>query len=192
MARFPVAYVGQPISADFWNSGIDDWYIKAAATTVTNSTTLITDPELSNMALGVGVWRVATLVLAQLNTANQATDIKLAYAFTGTATATRRVFGPDIQIGGPSQYFNSTSATHVNTNSERTLMKLGNTPSGANLTTSVQYGLNDTYSIGLQEEMIVTVTVAGVLGLQWAQFVAGAGISTSLMAGSYITSKQIA
>jgi hypothetical protein len=196
MARFPVAYVGQPISADFWNSGVDNWLVKASATSVTNSTTLITDPELSSMTLGVGVWRVATLVLAQLNTANQTVDIKMTYAFTGTATATRRVFGPDTLIGTDAYAANAAGSgvavVHTQTNSERSLMKLGNTPTGANLTTSVQYGLNDTYPIGIQEELIVTVTVAGDLALQWAQFVAGPGVSTSLMAGSYITSKQIA
>jgi hypothetical protein len=124
--------------------------------------------------------------------ANQAADIKIAYAFTGTASATRRVFGSDTQIGGPSQYFNSSSATHVNTNSERTLMKLGNQAATPGLTTAVAYGLNDTYSIGIQEEMIVTVTVAGDLSLQWAQNAATAGITTTVNAGSYITSRRIA
>jgi hypothetical protein len=191
MAIFPVAYVGLPLTADFWNSAQTNTIVKGSNTPRSNTATLADDPELAGMELGVGTYEVQMHLHASVNPSVQNLDIRVAWAFTGTATVQRLMIGPDEQIGGPSQYFNSGSSTHINTNSTRTLAKLGGNTGNA-LTTSIAYGLNDIYPVGIHEIGIFDVTAIGNWSIQWAQQTAGATASCSVYAGSYITARRIA
>jgi hypothetical protein len=193
MAKFPIAYVGMPVTADFWNKGVINTVWKASTLPRLNTATLADDPELAGMELAVGTHLITTSLNVSINPGLQTVDVKVAYSFTGTAIATRIIQGPDVQIGGPSQYFNSTSSTHVNTNSVRTLMKLGaDGGTGCGHTSNIVYGLNDVYPISIVEQMLIEVTAIGNLALQWAQGTVNASSSVTMYAGSWMSARQIA
>jgi hypothetical protein len=191
MAKFPIAYVGAPVTADFWNKGQTDTVWKGSNTPRVNNT-LLDDPDLSGVELVVGTHLVTVFLNVSVNPSNQTADFKMAYSFTGTASGTRIISGPDEQIGGPSQYFNSGTNTHTNNNSARTLVKLGSNNTGNGLTNSINYGLNDIYPAAIQEMVLIDVSVTGNLALQWAQNVTTPAASVSVYAGSWMSARQVA
>ena len=100
MARFPVAYVGQPITADFWNSSRTVWYVKGTATVIASDNTLNDDPELVGIPLAIGTYYVRGRYFTQLGTANTpGVDIRIAWTFSGTASGARMTMGMDTGVG---------------------------------------------------------------------------------------------
>lgn len=191
MAKFPIAYVGMPITADFWNSGQQDMIWKGSNLPRSNNT-LADDPELSGMELAVGTHLVEVALNFSINPSGQAADVKVAYSFTGTASGTRIILGLDEQVGGPSSYFNSGTNANTATNSARALMKTGSNNAVNSMFNAFNYGLNDTYPAGIREYVLVDVTVVGNIALQWAQNTTTAGTPVSLYAGSWMRSTRVA
>lgn len=170
MAVYPIAYVGQPVTANFWNSGQWDYTFKPGDTSITSDATINLDPDLSGIALPIGVHHVQLQLFAFLASASTAVDIKVAWSFTGTATGNRAVLA---------------AATTTTARADTTVAI-----AGVVLTTEVGTGLSGTTPYVLYEECIVTVTVAGNLGINWAQ---NASTANALTVGtsSYVRWKQI-
>lgn len=170
MTTYPIAYVGQPVTADFWNSGQWNYVTKAAGTGITSDATINDDPELSGVSLAVGVYHVEIELLAQTAAGTATIDLDVAWEFSGTASGTRMCRGP------------AASATNrADTNVTRI---------GAGLTSEVTYGLASTATACLEESCIMTVTVAGVLDIKWAQNASTAELTT-VAAGSFLRWKQV-
>lgn len=121
---------------------------KPTATALTSNTTLTADPDLT-VFLPVGDWRIDVYLTV---TGAAAADIKVNYAWTGTATISRQGFGP-----GP-------ASTDVN-DAETGVFQ------GIAFSSSLIYGTSTAGSraSGIHENLLVEVTVAGTLTLQWAQ-----------------------
>lgn len=170
MPVYPIAYVGQPVTADFWNSGQWNYTYKPADTGITSDATINADPDLSGIALPVGVHHVQVQLFAFLATNATGVDIKVAWSFSGTATGNRSVLA---------------AATTSTSRSDTTM-----TAAGIGLTTEAGTGLSTTSSATIFEESIVTVTVAGNLAINWAQVVSTAN-QLSVGTNSYLRWKQI-
>lgn len=141
---------------------IPKFVIKAGPQDVVASTTLVDDDDFV-FDLAVGAYRIDAYLHANCTSTG---DFKCLWVATGTMTGLRSRIGP-----GPS----SASVTAADFHAQ-----------GISLGTSSQAGLTgSTYAI--QEQLLVQVTVAGTLTLQWAQFTAAG--TTQLTAGSrcYIT-----
>lgn len=185
MARYPVAYVGLPLTADFYNSGQSDWYWKTSATSITSDATLNDDPDMSGIELDVGTYYIRARYLCQLGATSAAIDINVAWAFSGTATGGRMCMGMDNGVG-VNGYWDG--AAHQVTSGVRALMRMSGT---AAFTTSINYGLRETFTQQILEDSIFTVTAIGDFSVQWAQN-ASSATSLSMNAGSYLMIKQIA
>lgn len=170
MTTYPIAYVGQPVTADFWNSGQWNYVTKAAGTGITSDATINDDPDLSGISLAVGVYHVEFELLAQTAAGTATIDLDVAWEFSGTASGTRMCLGPAEA---------STSRSDTNM-----------TVVGASLATEVRYGLASTATASIRESCILTVTVAGVLDIKWAQGTSTAELTT-VSAGSFLRYKQI-
>lgn len=170
MPVYPIAYVGQPITADFWNSGQWNYTYKPADTGITSDATINADPDLSGIALPVGIHHVQIQLFAFLASNSTAVDIKVAWSFSGTATGNRAVLA---------------AAVSSTSRSDTTV-----TLAGIGLTTEAGYGLSSTAAAVIEEEAIVTVTVTGNLAINWAQNASTANL-TSVGTNSYLRWKQI-
>lgn len=184
MAKFPRAYVGLPITADFWNQGRPDWYYKSSATTIASDASLNDDPDLSGITLDVGVYYIRSRLFAQLSATATTVDISVAWNHSGTASGSRMCLGPDTGIG-VNGYWDG--AAHQVTTAVRALPRLAST--GA-YNTSISYGLRDTFGHEILEDGIVTVTASGVFAVQWAQS-ASSATQLTVNAGSYLRIEQI-
>ena len=176
MSVYPVAYVGMPITADFWNQGQENWTVKGGDTSRVNST-LADDPDLSGIALPVGQIYIKIVHLYRLasNPANNSTvGYKTALAFTGTATGVMMEDGPSNNSGE--------TAASANSRSKKI---------SGSFTTSQTYGAFETFNHILQHEAILNVTVAGNLSLQWAQGNTVGGNALTLGVLSSLMWKQI-
>jgi hypothetical protein len=139
-------------------------YKKTADTSRSSTTTMANDPHLVNMALGVGLWRVQAVLFMS---GAAAADFRHQFTFSGTATPdySRLIQSPE-------------SAT---------------TDVRATLATSIQatqFGVANIGTDGVRvgaayEDMLLEVTVAGNLTLQWCQAVSSA-TATVLYTGSRI------
>lgn len=188
MATFPVAYVGMPITADFWNSGQEDFYSKGQDLVRGSQTTVDFDPELVGMPLVVGTYTVATRLLFSNDASGAGGKLKYAFSFTGTATGVRLIQGVDADNGTTtSQFYNGTA--HSQTSNTKHFLKSGQTAAGVGLTTQVSTSSNDAYPISFFDDMIITVTVAGTLSLVWAQVTSVAN-GIKLWAGTSMTIKR--
>lgn len=147
-------------------------YIKQKTVTqsVTNSTTLVDDTELQ-VSLDVGLYRVELNLIATA-AATAVPDIQIAWAFSGTATSQRQVIGP-----GPA----NVDVTGTSTTTGSGIIR----SSSHNLTTGVRYGVDGNATSMISEDILFTVTVAGLLKLQWAQATANA-IPTNVPSGARI------
>lgn len=129
---------------------------KTATETVTSSTTLQNDDHL-DIALQPGTYRVRAVIRA---IGASGGDVKIAWAFSGTLTrANRTTMGP--QLG-------TTDAT--NTAVRMVTAALG---------TAIGYGTDGSAGSVIEEDLLLTVSVAGTLQMQWAQ-AGSSGTATEL------------
>lgn len=142
---------------------------KAAAESVTSSTTLQDDDDFS-LDLEVGK-SYAILLVASVSGATGG-DVKFAWSIGATATKTnRKCLGPQ------------TGTTDVTATSMRS--------SRHGLSSSVPYGLDGTNEALIVEHLLIEdVTVAGTLVLQWAQN-ASSGTATTLNNTSVMTWSEV-
>ena len=176
MSTYPVAYVGLPITANFYNSGQENVTVKGSDTSRVNNT-LADDPELSGIALPVGQILVKVRHLYRLASApanNSSVQYRANWAFTGTVSGTKMGDGPSADSG----------ETNAATNSRAKKI------SGA-YNTAQGYGAYNTFGHLLEEEGILNVTVAGNFSIQWAQNTTTAGNALTLGSNSFVTWRQI-
>jgi len=144
-----------------------------------NSVTLADDAVLQ-MTLPVGTFRVEAVVLA---TSPSGSDMKMAWAFSGTTTsAYRSGIGPTIQT---TSVISATAATTVGVVRSAAA---GDTSTA--ITSSTPYGTDGTNITRVSETGFLVVTVSGLLKLQFAQVVAAA--SMVVKAGSFLYARQVA
>jgi len=131
---------------------------KTATETVTSSTTLQDDNHL-DLALQPGTYRIRAVLRAAGASGG---DVKIAWTFSGTLTRSNRTSsGPVLS-----------TTTVADTTVRATTVALG---------TAVPYGTDGTNGSLIEEDLLLTVTVAGNLQLQWAQN-ASSGTATELTA----------
>lgn len=130
--------------------------MKAVAETVNNSSALQNDDDFL-FVLPIGIYSL-DLWMHVTSTSNTP-DIKLAWTTTGTMSVFRSCIGP------------SAATTDVSA----TTMRCSTHAVG----TSVVYGVDNAISALIKEELVINVTVAGNLQLQWAQSVATAVNTTA-------------
>lgn len=152
----------------------DVFALKTADEPLTTSTTLQDDDHLVGLALSAGTWVVTAQCLVS---GPAAADVKIAWSFSGTASASYR-WGQ-----GP-----STSTTWVANGSAVRAAASGDTSTG--ITNATPYGTDGTNWSAIQDSGVMVVTVAGTLKLQWAQ---NASSGTTIMrAGSYMLARRVA
>lgn len=152
---------------------VTEYINKSGSESVTSSTVLQSDDHLTT-SLAVGQWRIQTYLTA---TGAAAGDIRVAWTNTGTMSATGRAcFGPGSA---------NTDVTGAANNAHR---DTANT-----LTANVIYGTDGSNSSAINEDLLIDVTVAGTLTLQWAQGTSS-GTATTLSTSSrmYITPVEAA
>lgn len=165
-----VRTMNQAGSAMEWRSlGTDLYAYKTVTESVTSSTTLQDDDTLQ-LTLPVGFWRVSALLAV---TGAAAGDIKIAWAFTGTATAT---FGARTCLG-------PAPGTTDTANSSMFMRAAGQT-------VQVAYGTDGTGTTAIWEDLTLEVTAEGVLKLQWAQNTSS-GTATVMQIGSRLIARRI-
>jgi hypothetical protein len=149
------------------------WLKKAANETVTSNATLQDDEHLTT-TLVPGTFRVE---LFAHGSGGSTGDIKLAWAFAGTATeSSRTCFGPGV----------NTTNTEATAGAATTV---GVTRASTHfITTEVSYGLDGTNNSGIHEDLFLVVTSGGILKLQWSQNVSnGTGATLSSASRMYVT-----
>lgn len=144
---------GDPILAS--DIKVPRYIAKTSSEIVNNSNTLQNDNELF-IALAVGVYRIEAFIHFTTNTA---ADFRCAWTTTGTMTS----IGRSVLGGG-------TSMTAV---TDSTVRNQGLAIGTANDVTG-----NTTASNVVREDLLIDVTVAGTLQLQWAQQTANASDTT--------------
>lgn len=175
MSKFPAWLVGKDVSATNLDAGIPNIVVKASANTMTSTTTLTNDSELSGISLAVGTWEIYMKLFANGVTGGR---LKTAWAFTGTLSNT-----PVRSISGPG--------------SANAAGPLAVTPSiiaGLAYNTATDYGLNTLtnppyYLIEEECEQFV-VSVAGNFSLQAAQTASSAS-ATTIWPQSWVKLRQI-
>lgn len=149
------------------------WLKKTASQTVTSSTTLVDDTHITT-TLVPGSFRVELLAHASGGATG---DIKMAWAFAGTATeSSRTCFGPGLNTTNTEA--TAAAATTVGVTRASTHFA----------TTEVAYGLDGTNNSAIHEDLFFVVTAGGILKLQWAQNVSnGTGATLSTATRAYVT-----
>lgn len=134
---------------------------KATSESVTSSTAFQNDDDFV-LALPVGVWRVELRLTVS---GPSASDLKVTWTNTGTmALIGRSVVGPS-------------TATTDTTSGLAKFQALALGSSGT-------YGTDGSNSASVWEDLLIEVTVAGTLTMQWAQN--GSGTATTLSASSRV------
>lgn len=136
--------------------GSVQYVTKGSAESVTSSTTIQDDNDMQ-VTLGVGTYRVEAFISA---TGAAAGDLKLQWNFAGTASATyRSCVGPAVGStdATSSALFRSSSHTLAN---------------------AVTYGTDGTNTTAISEDLLLVVTVGGLLKMQWAQNTSSATSTT--------------
>lgn len=175
MAKYPVFYSGQRLTAALLSATQPDRTIKAVATSRQSTTTVTDDPELAGIALAVGTWHIRLLLLWYTDT-SATPDIKTRWGFSGTWNTPLRAL-----IGAPSSNTAAPGAI--------TPMLMGAIATNADATYGSASGTVP--YVSMEETYTATVTVAGNLSLQWAQRVSDASNST-VAAGSMFEIRQLA
>lgn len=176
MAKYPAWAVGTDVSATNLALMIPDITVKASATPRISTSTLANDPELLNIALGIGTHWVK-LMLFWCTDTSATPDIKTRWVFTtGTwNNPLRKRFGPGS---------GNTAAPNA-----VTPLQCGPTAAGSDAIYGTASGT--TFYNAEEESYNVVVTVAGTLSLQWAQNTSDA-TNTTVQAGSTFITRQIA
>lgn len=173
MTQYGKFLAGERITATKLALGLWDKTVKQGSTDRFN-TTLADDPDLASFALGIGTWDVRCMLL--MSTIAASTNIKTRWSFTGTWNSpTRACTGPAI--------------TNVAAPTAITPTKMTGHSVGGDAT----YGLAATtaYNVIYEECSTVVVTVAGSLGIQWAQNTVNAA-AARMQPGSYVQFMKIA
>lgn len=159
----------------------DVFKYKTADESVTSSTTLQDDDHLTAMSLGVGTYIIEAMYLVSGAAAG---DVKIAWAFSGTATASYRAGqGP---TDTTTSVKSTTAATTVGVNRSAAA---GDTT--AAITSATPYGVDGTNWSYIYERGLMVVTVAGTLKTQWAQL-ASSGTATVMRTGSWMWARRVA
>lgn len=167
---------GQIIRASDVSNYVGKYLYKSVTETVTNSAAAQNDDDFFFTA-PVGTYRIKLKAHASSSTSVQ--GVALNWTFSGTLTNTgRECIGPG-------------TAT-VNTTATVTTAGSGIIRSTAHgVGTSIPYGIITGTSSVITEDLIFTVTVAGVMQLQWAQNTAAAATTSSITSGSWLFIQQI-
>lgn len=142
---------------------------KAAGESVTSSTTSQNDDDIT-ISLDVGTWVID--LYAQVNGAT-AGDVRIKWTNTGTMTCVHR----------------SAIAPGANT-TDATQSASSRIQAGQVLGTEYGYGTDATVSSRVHERLVMEVTVAGTLQLQWAQL-ASSGTATTLGTQTHAVWQQV-
>lgn len=173
MSQYPILTAG-PLSVATQQAMVPDITVKPAGTDRT-STSMLNDPDLAGIALGVGTWEVEFGIQAATPTSNTQ-KIRTQWSFTGTwSNPLRFCIGP-----GQTNTAVRTDITPAQFNTSAT-------------TTDQIYGMaasSNPVAI-LEWSKLVVVTAAGTLALVWGQNSFSAN-ATSVKAGSYCMVRQIA
>lgn len=164
--------VGDKITAAWGNSTRTLYLKKAAAESVTSSTTLQND---NDFVFTIPANKVYLIEMTLGVTAAAAGDIKIAWASSGgvAALGTRECRGPAVGTTDP----------------ESTSMR----SSRHGLTTAKEYGCDPTTVAAITERFFVETTTAGTSGtltLQWAQFVSNA-TATTVTTNSFVILREV-
>lgn len=153
----------------------DNFVYKTADESVTSNTTLQDDDHLVNIPLAVGTHIVEAMLMASGAAAG---DVKVAWAFSGTATGYRAGQGPS---------FASTDALGATAQAVRSSASSG---ASAPITASTPYGTDGTNWSYILERGLLIVTVTGTLKVQWAQNTSNAA-ATVMRAGSWVWTRRV-
>jgi hypothetical protein len=145
---------------------------KSADTTVTSSTVLALDPHLQVTGLLAGTYIMSVYGFIGANAANAGIAVGVA-APTGTSV-----------FGGSGPHNSITTGSSVVT---EWISRGGVTPN----TFNIPYGNSSVSPLNFQMNALVTTSVTGTIGLQWAQRVSS-GTGTILLKGSYMTIERVA
>lgn len=145
---------------------------KSADTTITSSTVLALDPHLQVSSLLAGTYIMSVYGFLAANAANAGIAVGVA-APTGTSV-----------FGGSGPHNSLTTGSSVIT---EWISRGGVTPN----TFNIPYGNSSVTPVNFQINALVTTSVTGTIGLQWAQRVSS-GTGTILLKGSYMTIERIA
>lgn len=169
----PLAFVsGQLLTASALNALIPVEVIKAVNQTVTSSTVLVNDSEL---AVTLTAGRTYKIQLGLIANGAVAGDIKVAWA---VSSGTMTMVGTRLATG-PAASTTTTADTTARVSASQTSLTLANS-----------YGCDTTLQTGITEEFLISVTVTGVLTVQWAQN-ASSGTATTVGSGSWILATPI-
>lgn len=151
-------------------------FLQKGTSETRTSTTTIADDNTFSLDLDPGTY----LVDCWMHLSGAAAgDFKCAWAFSGTSTQGRACFGPSINTTDVQG--TAAAATTVGVNRM----------SAHNLTTEVPYGLDGAATTIVKEELMIIVTVAGTLKLQWAQR-ASSGTATTMSTAARLVSRRVA
>jgi len=168
----PVLAGDDVLASDIWRTR---YVYKSASEAVTSSTVLQNDNELF-IALPLGQFRVETFLSVTGQNSTTLGGISMAWTNTGTMTGlTRACMGPA---------FGAIAQTTANLGADSSRW----TTHG--LTTPVAYGGLGTATAIVHEDLLVDVTIAGTLTLQWAQR-ASTGTATNVGVGSRLMVTQV-
>lgn len=169
MSQFPSWAAGSKITAAALTQMESLVAVKPGATTITNSTTLTTDPDLQiPITTSTGSF-IFDAFLLYTGAAIGTGDLKLTFAYTGTTTT--NLYG----VNGITT--SSTTAVNMGGNGFTGVSALGS--NGGSFVTCQ-----------LQGSFIVSTT--GTLQLQWAQNTANNTTGTQLKTGCWLRLQQIA
>lgn len=170
MTTYPDMAAGRRITGALLRSMVEDVTRKTTQTARTSTTTVTNDPELSGIALPVGLHYIKVVTFFSMATGNSGVDCKIAWAFTGTASGFRGGDGP------------ATASTDHNNTTMQTR--------GASFATENTYGLSNTNYHTIREEGLLDVSVAGDFSIKWSQSVSSA-TAVNLNVGSYVLWRQV-
>ena len=174
MSNYPTIGVGTRVTSTLLTSMQPNWYLKAANTTRTSTTTVADDPDLSVAVEANGIYYVKFEIKFE---GLAAADFKTQWSVPSGATGNRNVNGP--------------GSTAADSNADNLSSKWG----VHGLATAVTYNCaRDSASLQqwCQEWAVITVgATAGNVSLAWAQGTSNA-TGTVVVAGSLATTWRIA
>lgn len=173
--RYPTFLTGQRLTADLLTSAQPMWVFKSAVESITSTTTLQNDDELT-IAGDAGSWVVEMELAMTASNAGAAgtADVKTAWSVTGTMSpSNRQVTGPSTETGSADN--NITSRYGV-----------------SGMTTPIAYrARSGSAQFHVREVAAFVATTSWTITLQWAQNTSSATAMT-MQPGSYIRADRAA
>jgi hypothetical protein len=173
---YPTFAAGQKLTAALLNAAIPSVAYKASDQSVTNSTTVVNDNDLSFSVVSGATYNIDSYLQW---VGNDTGDIKFGFTFPASSTLSFAIIGPD-----------DTATTFASGGTRGTgewFARNGQTssPSG-----TIQVSGSTSTLAGIIKGQLVCNTT-GTLQLQWAQNTANA-TATTLKAGSWMSLKRVA